>query len=302
MTIRKPLQRITENSKLLGQGLPLLPKLTGGDELCEFDRMFHAVSDAVKQVKDDEQLLMQRAADLICSLDRNGNFLTANDSSRRMLGLNPDELCGRNMIDLAVTGEKDKADGNLTAACSSSATRNFNLSLLSSRNTTVETSWSAFWSERHKVLFCVVHDSTEQNRVAQLKRDFVEMISSDLRAPLSSMIGSIEWIIAEDKPKTSGQAEELSLAQRNLHRLSGFVDDLLNFQQMQSDKMQIVRKVCNVQEILQVSVDMVRASAAAKNVAVVLASASTASDILGDRSKLIQALLNLISNAVRFSA
>ena len=64
-SIRRPLARITENSRLLSRRKPLLPQLTRRDELGDLDRLIHQVAEAIYSALEREQDLLNSVAELV---------------------------------------------------------------------------------------------------------------------------------------------------------------------------------------------------------------------------------------------
>ncbi len=76
--IKAPINHISNNLRLLSQNKPLMPPLTIKDELGALDRLIHTVESEINNAHIKERALIEKAADLICSLDETGTFLTVN--------------------------------------------------------------------------------------------------------------------------------------------------------------------------------------------------------------------------------
>lgn len=297
--IRRPLKRITANSVLLSQGKPLLPALKGADELAKLDRMFHAVADSVSNVAAKERAIIDNAAELICSLDRNGLFTGANLFSWSILSVAPEFLIGRSLLDFVVAEDIVDADDRLRQACASSETEVFDLRLRGNQGSVTDSRWSCFWSSSRNCLFCVAADVTEQKNIERLKEDFVNMISHDLRSPLMSMLGSMELIQRSPDEIEPQAAQEVAIAANNIDKLVAFVNDLLDFQGLKEGKMPLHLELCDLHQVVAEAAEMLQSLSQSKSVSISTQPGRWITEC--DRQKLVQTTMNLLANAIKFS-
>jgi PAS domain S-box-containing protein len=299
-TIKKPLSRISENCRRMAVNEELQPALSGRDELSELDRLFHVMAQSVDSALAGEKAMIDNARDLICSLSANGVFTKTNASSLTLLGYQPEELIDRSLLDVCTTNDTAKADEELQTSVSRTDMRNFDLTLQRKDGSTVDTRWSCVWSERDDALFAVVHDITEEKNIERLKQDFVDMISHDLRSPLTSMLGSLSMIEQGAKGPLPDDAQaEVESAVKNVERLVEFINDLLDFQKLKSGRMQLEKSECNLEEIVTEAIEMVKASADLKHVT--FKTPKHTATINGDKNKLLQVVVNLVANAIRYA-
>jgi PAS domain S-box-containing protein len=298
--IKRPISQITENSMLLSKGGKLLPPLKGNDELAVLDRLFHSVADSVNAASAKERAVVDNAMELICSLDQNGVFTAANRFSQKMVGLSSEEIIGRSLFEFLLPGDAASADEKLTHACQSVQTEVFELRLRSVDGQVIDTRWSCFWVSSRNNLFCVAADVTEEKNIQRLKEDFVNMISHDLRSPLMSMHGAMT-LIAEGPPEElqAPALQEVLAAANNIDKLVAFVNDLLDFQRLKEGKMPLALQDCNMLEIVEEAVDMLQNLSQSKNVAISINSGYWR--VTCDRQKVLQTIMNLLANAIKFS-
>ena len=131
----------------------------------------------------------------------------------------------------------------------------------------------------------------------KLKREFVAMISHDLRTPLSTVQMQLE-LLRKGNLATGDQAM-VSSANRQLDRLIQLINNLLDVQKMESDGYVIEQKVISVRKLIEVSVESVKALADSKQITIEAPRVSAF--INADEQALSQVLINFLSNAVKFS-
>ncbi len=300
--IEKPLMRIAENSVLLAKQQPLLALLPGNDELADLDLLIHHVSDAMNSAFERERAMIGNAADLICSLDEHGVFTSANAFAINMLGVEPTALVGTAVSDLTPSDYSAKADEMVSVCKASGQLQRFELPLKKSNGVIVETRWSCFWSTAENCLFSVVHDTTEENKIAQLKKDFLEMIGHELRAPLESILLTTQEVLANQSSALPDMAKShVSSVNDNVRKMLSFANDLLNAQNLESDSLKLKIEPADVSDMISESVGLVKHLASSKQIQIESSPVLNVKTINCDKQKIVQTLTNLLSNAVKFS-
>jgi two-component system phosphate regulon sensor histidine kinase PhoR len=145
------------------------------------------------------------------------------------------------------------------------------------------------------------HDITELKQLDQIRREFVANVSHELRTPLSILRGYLEVLL--DEPETSREelTRILSIMERHSKRLQRLVDDLLSLAQLESSQAKLELSVVRVDELLNNLIRDWKEKLAAKNLKVIVDSASEALTLRADGTRLEEVLHNLLDNAVKFS-
>lgn len=299
VSIRNPLRHLGENGRRLSLRQALLPELAGQDEFAQLDHLLHLNSSEVEIALSRERAVMDNAADLICVLDENGYLLSVNPFVERMLGYLSEELLGQPINVLASVEHSLLAD-EFVRNSQTGSEQLFELRLKGRNGDIVETRWSCIWSQEDKKLFCVVHDITEEKAIEQLKQDFADMISHDLRSPLMAMSNSFTLIEAGAKGEISPEAKvSVQASAKNVEKLIALVNDLLDFQKLKAGKMQLKLESCSLRSIVAEAAELLAESAQQKSVHLLLPEAEIMVDC--DYNKILQTVVNLLSNAIKFS-
>jgi signal transduction histidine kinase len=164
----------------------------------------------------------------------------------------------------------------------------------------VHTRWSWLYSSESKELFAVVHNIEQEKVVENLRQDFVDMVSHDLRSPLSSMHVALDLVGQKAYGEISKEAEqEVAGARKNLIRLLDFVNDLLDFQKLKHGTLQLECDNAHVDGLVQSAVDFVKPALQAKEIEI----ETEGEDILlfADPKKMVQLLTNLLANAIQYT-
>jgi PAS domain S-box-containing protein len=141
---------------------------------------------------------------------------------------------------------------------------------------------------------------SERREIERLRREFVSIVSHELRTPLTSIRGGLTLLSVGALGDLPEKAKDIvRLAERNSVRLIGLINDLLDLEKLEAGMLEMEINNCQLSEIFQRSLEAIKTFADERNVRVTASHTSLA--IEGDRDRLVQVLVNLISNAIKFS-
>lgn len=136
----------------------------------------------------------------------------------------------------------------------------------------------------------------------RLKSRFLSMVSHELRTPLSLIVGLSEMVMRE-KPAPSGamlrDVSQINLSAQHLARLIG---DVLDLASSEAGQLRILREQLDLAEVLRVAAAIGEQLAREKGLEWQANLPERGPLVLGDRTRLRQVTLNLISNAVKFTS
>jgi hypothetical protein len=142
----------------------------------------------------------------------------------------------------------------------------------------------------------------EAERASAAKSQFLAVMSHELKTPLNAIIGFSEILAAGPNGLTS-QTEQVDYAKTILEsstHLRSLINDILDVTRIERGTMAIVEHSGDAVELTEVAVKMCRDLAQASNIEIVLQYRRTA-EITGDITRLKQVIINLVTNAVKFS-
>ena len=145
------------------------------------------------------------------------------------------------------------------------------------------------------------HDITELKKMDQVRRDFVANVSHELRTPLSILRGYIETLL--DNPKTPREelTRILRVMERHSDRLELLVEDLLTLAQLESGNPNLQMGTVDLSSFLPEMVRDWEKKLARKQLNIIVDVPSELSAICADRTRLQEALYNLLDNGVKYS-
>jgi PAS domain S-box-containing protein len=152
-------------------------------------------------------------------------------------------------------------------------------------------------AERTDALSVAVRQAQAAN---QAKSIFLANMSHELRTPLNSVIG-FSRLMADSKHMLPEEKRNLAIIHRSGHHLLTLINDILELSKIEAGRAVLQTEVVRLDEMLQEVMDMVSMRAGQTGVELVLDSAGLPAGARVDGTKLRQVLLNLMSNAVKFT-
>jgi PAS domain S-box-containing protein len=152
-----------------------------------------------------------------------------------------------------------------------------------------------------------VEDTLRQAKLAAdsanlAKSEFVSTVSHELRTPLTSIQGAIELVLGGATGELPEQPLKLlTIASNNCKRLVRLINDILDLEKLESGKITLDLKPIDIVPLVQQTIESNQAYAKKFDIRIVLTCDLTELFVLADEDSFIQALTNLLANAIKFS-
>jgi two-component system, OmpR family, sensor histidine kinase VicK len=260
--------------------------------------------------------ILESVGDGIFSVDLTGNVTVVNSAAAQMLGYKQSEMLGCNLHELI---HYARADGT-TYPPEDSPIR----TSLSHRDT-VRISDEVFWRKdgtsfpveyvarpqiestnegrgEGKAVGVVVAfaDTTERRALDRMKDEFISTVSHELRTPLTSLRGALGLVAGgalTSRPEKAQQMLEIAIS--NTDRLVRLVNDILDLERIGSGKAELQITMCSAEDLLRRAVTQQQNGTPRPNIRIFYAANGVS--VWADPDRILQALNNLISNAIKFS-
>ncbi|WP_242477982.1 response regulator [Rubrivivax gelatinosus] len=146
----------------------------------------------------------------------------------------------------------------------------------------------------------LVQRAADAEAATRAKSAFLANMSHEIRTPMNAIIG-LTHLIARDAGDELQRKRLLKVDGAAKHLLQ-VISDILDLSKIEAGKMSLERHEFRLDEVIERSLSMVRAKAADKHLELIVDTGQLPERLIGDSTRLSQVLINLLANAVRFTA
>lgn len=140
----------------------------------------------------------------------------------------------------------------------------------------------------------------QAEHLAKIKESFLSTMSHEIRTPMNAIYGFTEQLL--ETPLRREQLEHVEIIKKSADHLICIINDILDFSKLEAGKLELTNTGFSTRETIEDIICMMRPYAEGKNISLVHMVDSSIPDVLiGDPVRLKQILINLISNAIKFT-
>ena len=280
---------------------------------------------ALEASREHYRLIAENATDLITRHEPGGRLSFASLASRGLLGIEPDDLVAAGFEARLQAGDRDRYRQAIERAFATGAAVSEQFRL----ETPDDGSGAELWLEMRcqralgaeagrTYVIAVTRDITrakheaielarareEADRANRAKTAFLATMSHELRTPLSAIIGFAEILHREllIKAREPKHADYCRMIHQSGEHLFSLVKDLLDVSRIESGNLKIEVEPFALRDVVIAGIETLRPQADAKGLSLIADVGPGLPDLLADRRATKQILINLVSNAVKFTA
>jgi PAS domain S-box-containing protein len=265
-------------------------------------------------------LIAENSSDIIFTFDQNGIMSYASPSTERILGYKPDERVGKSIAELMEFVKMDdaKVQEEFAKIAKGKPIEGLELVVLKKDGTPVPMEINAvpvMVNGEFKGMRASMRDITEQKRaeetnaqlealkrMSEMKARFVSSATHELRTPLVSIKGYSDLIYSEKFGALVPKVKEMvGVVLSNTDRLSRLTEDLLDVQRIESGRLTLDVQPADMREIISRCIKEIKPIADKKKQALEVEMPEKPLKVKADPTRLSQVIINLLSNANKFT-
>ena len=263
--------------------------------------------------------LMEKRSDIACCLSSDGRLTFVNDTFCNFFGRERDMLMEMNIAEALRVENNDAFDAALSRLRQGEQAVVFEQPVLNNKKEEHWIEWDcrvSFGSIGEEVTEVLVtgrviddlktlakleKEKELVDSVSRMKTEFLANVSHELRTPVSGILGMTDLLL--DTELTCEQHEYAQTINNSTQALLSIINDLLDFAQVEEGKLKLEMADFDLRQAVENVVRLLAPRASEKNLELLLHySTQLPSKVLGDQGRIRQVLLNLINNAIKFTA
>lgn len=296
---------VTEGARLLSEGdLDHRVRALSSDETRDladaFNSMAATIKDNLADLSDQRNklaVILETMADGVIVIDEDGQVSRINRSAEWFLDVKVNETYGGRISEVVRDHELQQL---VTNAMESGAPQFAEVELHFQRRylSAIATPLAA---EGADSVLLTLHDLTRIRQVETTRKEFVTNVSHELRSPLTSIKAMVETLQDGALDDKTAAVDFLRRIHRDVDRMSGMVNDLLELASLESGQTPIHLSPVDMGPLLEEVVSDCQTSANQHNVAVEVSLPTNMPLVTAEEEKVHQVVTNLIENALKFT-
>lgn len=309
-SLTRPLGELTDAVRAYGKTRKRIEmSFKNNDEIGELGQAFCEMT----QTLEENELTANTFENIIDGLiliSPDGSIQAMNPAASLMFGYGENELVGEDISVLLPEGvslERDGAIKRVLCFIENSfvgETYEAVARQKSSETLHVEMTLSELQKPDGMLFSLMMRDITERKHMEIMKDEFVSTVNHELRTPLTSMLGSLGLLRKQLESMLKDDEKAmmlLTMAQRSCDRLTHLVNDILDLEKIAAGKLEYRMQTVPCDDLVQDVVESHRVMAEEHGVTFILDLQANDPPVLLDVSRFNQALVNLLSNAAKYS-
>ncbi len=264
------------------------------------------VEEALRESEAHKGAVFDTALDSIITMDHTGRIVEFNPAAERTFGYRRDEVVGQNMAELIIPPslhERHKRGLAHYLATGEGAVMDRRIEIVAMRQDgsefPIELAVTRVPKEGFPLFTGTIRDITERKELEQRKDEFISMASHELKTPVTSLKGFTHLLQRRLAKQGDGQALHfLDRMEAQLNKLTKLISDLLDVTKMQTGKLEFREERFSLDELVRETLENLQGTTETHRFR--LEEVRNA-QVFGDKDRLGQVLINLLTNAIKYS-
>jgi two-component system, OmpR family, sensor histidine kinase VicK len=258
---------------------------------------------ALRHSEEQLRLIANGLPVLIAYVDNQQHYRFNNQAYQTWLGLSPEEICHQHLAQVHGDDDYQQISPHVASVLKGeTVTYERDLVLQDGCLHSLSVTYIPHLQEQNTVqgFFALTSDISDRKAIERMKDEFISVVSHELRTPLTSIHSSLKILATGKLGSLSAQGERmLKIADEQTERLVHLVNNVLDLQRIQSGKITMNKQAWKAQDLMVEGVKAMKTLAQAKSIQLSFEPSNHV--VWADRDYIVQALTNLVSNAIKFS-
>lgn len=263
----------------------------------------------LRRQKGNTDAIIYGIRDAVIVIDEFDKLLMANEAAGKLFNFDYKNSQHKPVGEL-ISGEKMKADGkefvDFLHQCRQSKARHSRREIVFSGKDepkTFDCIVSCIHDEAEQVcgVVAVLHDVTREKEISQMKNDFVNHVSHELKTPLASISAYSEMLVDGEADDEKTRKEFYSVIQSQAKRLNRMIEDILNTSRIESGLVKVDKAPVSLTILIEEQLQMIKGYAEEKNIKIIGQKPIVFDQVYADKDMISQVIVNLLSNAVKYT-
>lgn len=304
-TFTGPIKEVTSKAERLAKGdFGQTITVKSRDEVGQLTEMFNYLTVRLKRTLDEMsreknkiEAILTNMTDGIIAVNAEGIVIHANPAAYNIFDIREGDLYNQNFDDAAQKLEMGITFKDIL----NDSDENYNI--LSINNLIIKVNVVQIINEQNEAegAMLVLQDVTEQEKLDNMRKDFVANVSHELRTPLTTIRSYTETLLDGALDNKEYTLDFLKVINSESERMTRLVKDLLQLSKLDYDKMEWNMKSLNILNLLRDCVIKMEMTAKQKNQSLSFEVLGELCEIKGDKDRIEQVIINIISNAIKYT-
>ena len=259
----------------------------------------------IKKMELLANLVENAQLDMILVVQPDGQITECNALARTIFGYSREEMLTQNIKDLLTCEGNETWEKIIGSVERRSHWQGAMLAILGAVETMpVHVSISRYVDSVDNIanMICFLRNITKEKEIDRMKSEFISIVSHELRTPLTSIKNAVSIILGGTSGEiTKNQERFLSMANRNIDRLAGIINNLLDLSKLEAGKVDLRFQDVDLNQPLDAVISSLRPVSENKSVTITKGIPVDLPKVYGDRDRIEQILINLINNSIKFT-
>lgn len=299
-TITGPIQEVTNKAALLAEGnFDQKIEVKSKDEIGKLTEMFNFLAGRLKETleqiseeKNKMEAIFKNMADGVIALDKDGEVIYVNPAAFRLL-----EIEEENSYE--TLGQRLREDLKLNLKNEMEAQKDLMVKI---NNSILKVIIAPMKREDKSAGFILIlHDITREQKLEEMRREFVANVSHELRTPLTTIKSYTETLLDGALKDDQVSWQFLNVINEEADRMTRIVNDLLELSRLDNKEVRFNKSAINLAYVLSSAVSKMRVNADKKGVKLFWEIKEDAPLCFADSDKMEQVFQNILSNAIKYT-